>query len=182
MSNLVGTLSTLAGFALCFLYASLFEYAFHRWVLHGPSRVLPYPYEVHTLLHHQVFRGDARYHVQRNEDRDLILFQWWQAPLLLAVHVPAVLGLQVASGFPVFWGGMTGLAIYYGLYEYLHWCMHNPAGRWVERPRVFQYLDAHHRLHHGLWGVNFNVVLPLGDRVFGTFRPATLLSNTSEAG
>lgn len=168
----IAALSAWGGFALCLLYAGLFEYAFHRWLLHRPSRVLRSPYEVHTLLHHRVFRGDAAYHVRRPEDRDLILFEWWQGPLLLAVHVPAVWGLQAASGFPLFWGGMTALAVYYGLYEYLHWCMHNPAGRWIERTRVFRYLDAHHRLHHRLWRMNFNVVLPIGDLMFGTLRPA----------
>lgn len=178
MSNLVVILSSCAGFVLLFLYASLFEYAFHRWLLHRPSRLLPYPYQVHALLHHQVFGGDATYQVQREEDRGLILFQWWQAPLLLAVHLPAVWGLQVASGLPVFWGGMTALAVYYGLYEYLHWCMHNPAGRWIERAGPFRYLDTHHRLHHRFWRTNFNVVLPIWDLVFGTFRSAMLLSRS----
>jgi hypothetical protein len=165
-------LGSCVGFVLFFLYASLFEYAFHRWVLHRRSRVLPNPYQVHVLLHHEVFRGDARYRVQRPEDRDVILFEWWQAPLLLAVHVPLALGAQLASGVPVLWAGITALATYYGLYEYLHWCMHNPAGRWIERTRAFHYLDAHHQLHHGLWPVNFNVVLPIGDVLFGTLRPS----------
>jgi hypothetical protein len=47
------------------------------------------------------------------------------------------MGIQIASGFPVCWSGMTALAIYYGLYEYLHWCMHTPAGRWIERTACF---------------------------------------------
>lgn len=111
MLNLVGILSACAGFAVFFLYAGLFEYAFHRWVLLRPLRVLPYPYQVHALLHHQVFRGDVTYHVQRKEDRDVILFHWWQAPLLLTVHVPLAWGIQIASGFPVCWSGMTALAV-----------------------------------------------------------------------
>lgn len=159
------------GFVLGFLYAGLFEYVFHRWGMHRPSRLLAYPYEMHTLVHHEVFCGEDRYTVRRPEDRDLILFHWWQAPVLLAAHAPAAWGLQVASGLPVFWGAMAALAVYYGLYEYLHWCMHNPAGRWIERTRVFRALDARHRLHHRRWRVNFNVLLPIGDLVFGTFHP-----------
>jgi sterol desaturase/sphingolipid hydroxylase (fatty acid hydroxylase superfamily) len=46
--------------------------------------------------------------------------------------------------------------------------MHNPAGRWVEHRSAFRVLDAHHRLHHRLWRVNFNVVLPIADLAFGT--------------
>jgi hypothetical protein len=163
-------LSTLAGFALLFVYASFFEYAFHRWIMHRRWRLFTHTYQMHTLLHHRVFHGDATYQVHQSEDR--ILFEWWQGPLLLAVHAPGVWGLELASGLPVFWGGMAAMAVYYGLYEYVHWCVHCPAGRWIEGKRVFQYLSAHHRLHHRLWRTNFNVVLPLGDLVFGTLRPA----------
>lgn len=170
MTEVVSVPSACAAFAVLFVYAGLFEYAFHRWVLHRPSHVLPYPFEVHVLLHHQVFRGDGRYHVQEENDRNLILFQWWQASLLLAVHAPVVWAIERTSGVPVFWSGMAALAAYYAVYEYLHWCMHNPAGRWVERMRLFRYLDARHRLHHAKWRVNFNVVLPIGDLLFGTIR------------
>ena len=165
-------LGAAAGFSLFFLYGSLFEYAFHRWLLHRPSRMLRSPYRVHALLHHQVFGGGATYGIQRVEDRDSILFEWWQAPVILASHAPLAAGVQAAIGLPVFWGGMLALAAYYGLYESFHWCMHNPTGRWIERTRTFRFLDAHHRLHHRLWRVNFNVIVPLGDLVFGTFRPA----------
>jgi sterol desaturase/sphingolipid hydroxylase (fatty acid hydroxylase superfamily) len=79
------------------------------------------------------------------------------------------LALQfVVSGFPLFSGGMAALATYYGIYESLPWCMHPPGGRRIERTGVFQYVDARHRLHHGLWRTNFSVVLPIGDVVFGT--------------
>ena len=65
------------------------------------------------------------------------------------------------------------LNLYYGLYEYLHWCVHNLAGRRIERTRIFRYLDANHRLHHARWCINFNVVCPLADIVFGTYRPTS---------
>lgn len=172
---MIAMLGAGAGFLLFFLYANLFEYVFHRWIMHRRWRLLPYPWEVHTLLHHEVFGGNATYRVQGEKHRDAILFEWWQAPLLLAVHAPLVWGAQIASGLPLFWGGMGALATYYALYEYLHWCMHNPAGRWLEGTRLFQHLDAHHRLHHGTWRINFNVVFPLADLLFGTFRPASAL-------
>lgn len=162
--------SACSGFVLFFVYANLFEYAFHRWLLHRRHRTLPYPYETHTRRHHRVFGGDTTYRVRRAEHRAFILFEWWQAPLLLALHAPAAWALQAASGWPIFWTGMTALAVYYTLYEYLHWCMHNPQGQWLTRTRLFQNLDAYHRLHHERWRLNFNVVLPLGDVLFGTFQ------------
>jgi hypothetical protein len=160
-------LDALVGFAAFCVHASLFEYTFHRWVLHRPSRMLRHPYRVHTLLHHEVFRPEAAHGAG---DRDRILFQWWEAALLLGVHVPALWGLEALTGAPLLASGLTAVAAYYGVYEYVHWCIHRPRGRWIEGTRMFRRLAAHHRLHHRLWGVNFNVVLPLGDLVFGTYR------------
>ena len=174
MSSLVEILGACAGLAVFFLYANLFEYAFHRWVMHRPWRVLSSPYETHTLLHHEVFYGDETFKARRKEDRDRILFEWWQGPLMIGAHAPAIWGLQFLTGLPLFWGGIVAMAAYYILYECLHFCIHCPAGRWIERVRVFQYLAAHHRLHHGLWRTNFNVVFPFGDLVFGTLRPVTV--------
>jgi len=160
-------------FVFSFLYATMLEYVVHRWVMHRPWRVLSMPFRTHTRFHHRIFHGAGAYHVQQKEDGDHIrLFKNWQACLWLGAHVPALWGLQWASSLPVFYGGMLGLAVYTVLYEYLHWFMHSPAGRWVERTRVFRVLDTHHRLHHQLWSTNFNLMLPLGDIVFGTFQRA----------
>ena len=53
--------------------------------------------------------------------------------------------------------------LYFTAYEYLHWCMHLPRKRHVERSGIFFRLNGHHLLHHRYLGKNFNVVLPLAD-------------------
>ena len=171
MSNQLATVSAGIGFVVVFLYANLFEYAFHRWLMHRLHRYVSQPYETHVRLHHRIFRGDQRYHVLRAEHRSVILFAWWGAPVIVGLHAPVLWGVQAAGGWPFFWPGLAALSLYYGLYEYLHWCMHNPARRRIERTRLFRYLDANHRLHHACWRINFNVVCPLADIAFGTYRP-----------
>ena len=57
---------------------------------------------------------------------------------------------------------------YYATYEYLHWCMHKPKHRVVERSGIFFLLNGHHLLHHRYMNKNFNVVLPLADLCLGT--------------
>jgi hypothetical protein len=91
-------LGTVIGFTVFALYAGLFEYVFHRWVLHRPSCALAFPYRMHTAVHHHVFGAGKTYQVQRPEDHGLILFEWWQPVLLLAGHAPLAWGLQVATG------------------------------------------------------------------------------------
>jgi hypothetical protein len=161
------------GFVVVLLYANIFEYAFHRWLMHRAHRHVSQPYETHVRLHHRIFRGDERYHVRSPEHRSFILFEWWEAPVILGLHAPVLWWVQVAGGWPVLWPGLAALALYYGTYEYLHWCMHSPGSRLIERTLIFRYLDANHRLHHGRWRFNFNVVCPLADIVLGTYRPAS---------
>jgi hypothetical protein len=169
-----------ATFVLAVVYANLLEYVFHRWVMHAPGSLLPGIGVAHVRLHHDRFEGDGAYHLVRAQDRPHIrLFTWWQATLWLLAHAAMAAALQWMTGWPVFGPSLVALAAYYVVYECLHWCMHAPAGRWIEATRLFQRLDANHRLHHRRWTTNFNVFLPLGDLMFGTLlrsdreRPAT---------
>jgi len=50
----------------------------------------------------------------------------------------------------------------------MHWCMHLPKRRHVERSGIFFRLNGHHLLHHRYMHKNFNVVLPLADLCLGT--------------
>jgi sterol desaturase/sphingolipid hydroxylase (fatty acid hydroxylase superfamily) len=70
------------------------------------------------------------------------------------------------------WGFCIGAVLacigYYAAYEYMHWCMHLPKRRNVERTGIFFRLNGHHLLHHRYMHQNFNVVLPLADLCLGT--------------
>ena len=63
---------------------------------------------------------------------------------------------------------LLGIGGYYGAYEYIHWCMHLPKQRGIERSGIFFRLNGHHLLHHRYMHQNFNVVLPLADLCLGT--------------
>jgi hypothetical protein len=166
MFNFSGILISVVVLAVALMYANFFEYALHRWLMH---RLHGFVKREH-MLHHDIFRGDHRYHVSRSEDRDFILFEWWQGPVIVASHFPALWTIGVFTGWPVVWPGSIALAAYFAAYEYLHWCMHNPRNRAVERTALFRYLDRNHQLHHGKPRINFNVVFPLGDLLFGTLQ------------
>ena len=53
-------------------------------------------------------------------------------------------------------------------YEYMHWCMHLPKARRVERSWIFYRLNGHHLLHHRYMHKNYNVVMPFADLCLGT--------------
>ncbi len=159
----------LLGFIGMFAYASFFEWTLHKYFMH--SLLWNYPFQAHALVHHGLFRADYSYHLRHEQDKKKVTFAWWNAPGLLLLNVPLLLGLASLFGWSVFWGGMIALALYYALYESLHWCMHVPGNRWVDQTRFFRWLNRHHYLHHRYAFQNLNVVFPLADWVLGSLVP-----------
>ena len=151
------------------LFASLFEWTLHRYFMHRPTFNFRYPYEAHTLVHHRIFKADHTYHLIHEHDKKTIPMAWWNGPVLVSL---GMLPFLVFAIFSEKWGTLCGAAIacagYYAAYEYMHWCMHLPKQRHVERSGIFFRLNGHHLLHHRYMKKNFNVVLPLADLLLGT--------------
>jgi hypothetical protein len=160
---------TATGVVLGCIYASFFEWALHRFMMHRPFGKFTYPFERHALTHHQVFKADHTYHLIHAEDRHTIPMAWWNGPLLVAVsQLPFLLAAIFSAKWGLLCGSVLASSAYYGAYEYLHWCMHLPRQRNVERSGIFFRLNGHHLLHHRYMQKNYNVVLPLADLCLGT--------------
>ncbi len=172
--------ASVSAFAAVFVYSSLFEWTLHRYLMHRPF-VLRYPYQAHALTHHRLFRADSSYVLSREEDMHEVRFAIWNAPLLIGLHAPLLWLLGRATGWPILVPGLLAMTVYYTLYESLHWCMHVPKGRRIEKTAVFRWLSAHHRAHHRRHDTNLNVVFPLADFLFGTLRRWTPTASLAQA-
>jgi hypothetical protein len=160
---------TSLGFVIAVVYASVFEWLLHRFLMHRPIGKFRYPFERHALVHHRVFRADHTYHLINEKDAQTIPMAWWNGPLLIALGIqPFLLAACLAGQWGLVCGALVACIGYYAAYEYMHWCMHLPKKRQVERSGIFFRLNGHHLLHHRYMGRNFNVVLPLADLCFGT--------------
>lgn len=166
----LGALSmALVGFAAGLIFNSFFEWTLHRYVMHRRVKFFSYPFEKHALMHHRVFKADETYHLQSEPDRHRVRMAWWNGPvLILLAQAPFVIAAALVGNVFLVYGSLLAAALYYGLYEYLHWCMHVPRRRNVERSGIFFRLNGHHLLHHRYMDKNLNVVLPLADWWFGT--------------
>ena len=167
MESFLFWLST--GFLACTFFASFFEWTLHRFLMHRPLGKFTYPFERHALIHHRIFKADPSYHLRREEDKHTIPMAWWNGPVLIAVGlIPFALASFYIGGWGLIIGATVACSAYYGAYEYIHWCMHLPRKRYVERSGIFFRLNGHHLLHHRYMNRNFNVVLPLADLCLGT--------------
>jgi hypothetical protein len=157
------------GFSLAVVYASFFEWILHKYFMHRPFGRFTYPFQRHTLIHHRIFRADPSYHLKHEEDKHTIPMAWWNGPALITVGIiPFVVAACCGAGWGLVCGALAACIGYYAAYEYIHWCMHLPRRRYVERSGIFFRLNGHHLLHHRYMHRNYNVVLPLADLCLGT--------------
>jgi hypothetical protein len=157
------------GFAIGVIVASFFEWSLHRFVMHRPILGFDYPFRAHAIIHHHVFKADHTYHLIHAPDKKTIPMAWWNGPTIIAVSMVPVLAVAWATHrWDAALGILAALSLYYGAYEYIHWCMHLPKARRIERSWIFYRLNGHHLLHHRYMHKNFNVVLPLADLCLGT--------------
>jgi hypothetical protein len=137
--------------------------------MHRPVGAFDYPFRTHAVVHHQIFKADHTYHLIHEKDKETIPMAWWNGPVLVAVGMIPFVVTSIALGtWGVFVGSFIACAGYYGAYEYMHWCMHLPKRRNIERSGIYFRLNGHHLLHHRYMHKNFNVVLPLADLCLGT--------------
>lgn len=162
-------LCLLAALLFGIVFASFFEWTLHKYVMHRPVGKFRYAFQAHAVVHHQVFKADKTYHLHDENDKKTIPMAWWNGAVLILIGIIPFSLLSLATGFwGITLGGFIAFTSYYCFYEYIHWCMHLPKARRIEKPWWFRKLNGHHLLHHRYMHKNFNVVLPVADLILGT--------------
>jgi hypothetical protein len=157
------------GFLVGGVVSSFFEWTLHRFFMHKPTWGFRYPFERHALIHHRIFRADHTYHAAHLHDAKKIPMAWWNGPVLVGLcQLPFLIAALISRKWGLICGGAVACTLYFAAYEYMHWCMHLPKRRHVERSGIFFRLNGHHLLHHRYMHKNFNVVCPLADLLLGT--------------
>ena len=167
----------LAAFSIGIIYASFAEWVIHRKLMHQPFYRFQHFFHGHAKVHHQKYQADSTYVVDGRPRGDLTL-AWWAMPFPVLFHVPYLAIIAIWLSFPAALGLLAAFVLYQASYEYLHYCMHVPSGRWFEQARAFKWIDAHHLQHHKKHFTNLNIVLPIADILLGTRRRLTTLAVT----
>lgn len=154
-------------FGAVVVYGSFFEWAMHRYVMH--RRTFPtFPFELHALLHHRIFKWDESFHALDEEMRKHVTFVPRDYLILVAIHAPLFVLFEWMTGLTIGLGAGLAVLAYLAMFDFVHWSFHVPGGRWYERIGMFRWLKRHHLLHHKYQDRNLNVVLPIADLVFRT--------------
>jgi fatty acid hydroxylase family protein len=143
----------LAGFVVGLLWASLFEYAYHRFLLH-----LPGTFFARRHLEHHASVGTPTEAEHVNFGSSPI----WIVALFVINGIPVVsadllFGLRIAPGM------LLAFTVYFITTEEFHWRIH--LGEWL--PPGFHAARAYHLAHHARPDARFNIFLPLWDVLLG---------------
>ncbi len=161
----------LTAFSIWLIVSSFFEWTLHRFVMHKPVGSFDYPFKAHAVVHHNIFKADHTYHLINPSDKATIPMAWWNGPVLVFLAaLPMIPFALFFKSWSLYFGAFCSTGVYYCVYEYIHWCMHLPKSRRLERSWIFRRLNGHHLLHHRYMHKNFNVVLPMADLILGTLR------------
>lgn len=177
---------------------SLFEYLYHRYLLH--SAVLPFLGAMHDAhsTHHgltavkapvtpkdpeRMVTVDSDYPVEEEHQHDSMMFPMWSLPLFMIVFL-GLLGAPFKALFPtqpIILALLISVTFYYCFYEVWHAILHLPYerfwkplidGRWTRA--TFKRMYSFHLMHHWRPTSNLAVVgfwgIALWDHVFRTHR------------
>jgi Fatty acid hydroxylase superfamily len=144
----------LAGFVVGLLWASLFEYSYHRFLLHLPGTFFA---RRHLEHHATVGTATEAEHVNLGGSPVWVVAMFAINGLPVVV-LDALLGLRIAPGM------LVAFSAYFLTTEEFHWRIH--LGEWL--PPGLQGTRAYHLAHHTRPDARFNIFLPLWDLMFRT--------------
>lgn len=158
------------------LYTHIFEYLYHRFVLHEGIPSLEWFKESHRM-HHLVFHPQ-NYKTRNPDDMEEVAVRWFVFPILLFVHYFFFLNFlppRWIAFAPIFF---LGVLLRFLAYETTHYFSHladNFFDRWIKQIpllRIFRTRqDKHHWRHHTREETNFGFVGFLLDWLFRTLFP-----------
>ena len=135
------------------LWANLFEYAYHRFLLHLPGTFFA---KRHLGHHASVGTLTEAEHVNLGSS------PIWVVALFAANGLPVVIA-DFLLRFGIAPGMLVGFSVYFITVEEIHWRIH--VGEWL--PPVLGAARAHHLAHHARPDARFNIFLPLWDILLG---------------
>lgn len=158
-------------FLLAFVFAvwlgSVIEWIVHKHFMHS-VRFMRTPHDRHAVMHHSERRAPGKFFAKEEELKDYHLFETSFMPILWMLHSPLFLSVYWFLGVAAGVGVAAGTLFYVLAYETLHWHIHCPDGFRFRKQGWFLFLLEHHRRHHNRSNINYNVVFPIADWMFGT--------------
>jgi sterol desaturase/sphingolipid hydroxylase (fatty acid hydroxylase superfamily) len=167
---------------IAFVISNLGEWHAHRNLLHRRWRPVAVLYDRHTPEHHRVYRyGDMA--IRSVRELRLVLIPAMGVLGIIVTSAPIALLLAWLLNPNVGWLFLATTSFYVTSYELSHLSYHLPEQSFIGRLKLVTVMREHHARHHDprlMQRYNFNVTVPLGDWLFGTFAPTELVESAQD--
>ncbi|RDJ35418.1 MAG: hypothetical protein DWQ19_11420 [Crenarchaeota archaeon] len=141
--------------AALLVYAALFEYCAHRWLMHKPLLGRFWWYTDHAIEHH----GKERYDINIGI-----------SPLLGTILMLPCLAFWAVIGWTVVPMILIISFVYGAIWTTIHSAHHDlPGYNWAKNLPGYNMWRTHHLVHHDHPGKNFGTVFIFTDFLFGTW-------------
>lgn len=137
------------------IWGNVFEYAYHRWLLHHPRNPLGTGHREH---HARIGTPEAPEHIALADSPQNVFL------LFAANSIPALLICLLTGLWAILSGVFIGWMVYLISAEEFHWRIH--MNGWL--PASLQFARAYHLSHHDVPNSRYNVFLPLCDFLMGS--------------
>ncbi len=156
------------------VFSNLVEWLAHKHLMHHRRRPFTVLFDRHTPEHHRVYSYETMA-IEDPRELRLVLIPALGVLGIVLLAVPAALVAGLLVNDNVGWLFLMTSAVYVVGYELSHLAYHLPERSLVYRLPLLRALREHHARHHHpelMQKANFNVTIPLGDLLFGTFASA----------
>lgn len=143
-ANSALTNATITAFIVGYLGWVFIEYGMHRVLFHNTKT-----FKAKHFLHH-------REPLNADGDPDNLTIHC----IIALVVMATVLALGPYLGWPAAFGLVVGYLSYITTHHLIH----------IEWLKPTSVIRKRHELHHKGWAFNYNLLCPLGDLVFGTYK------------
>jgi hypothetical protein len=165
-----------------FVFANLVEWFAHRYLMHQRHFPLTVLYDRHTPEHHRVFSYDGMA-IDTPRELKLVLIPAMGVLGMVLLAAPVALLVGSVLSWNVGWLFLATAGVYVVGYELSHLAYHLPERSFVYRLPFLRALREHHARHHIpslMQRHNFNVTIPIGDLLFGTFASREVVESALE--
>ena len=154
-------------YCLAIVLGSNIEWIVHKEFMHS-VKWMRTPHRRHAIEHHSQRRAPGKFFAKAEELQSYHLFETSFMPILWMMHSPLFFSVYYMFGAYAGLGVAAGTATYVFAYEILHWYIHCPENFIFKDSAYFKFVIEHHRRHHNRSDINYNVVCPIADFMFGT--------------
>lgn len=153
-----------------FLFANVFEWWIHRYVMHRPVKGFMGIYKRHTLAHHQFFT-DSEPTFDSSKDFRITFFPPYALVVFILMTAAGAVVVDAVWSPNAAWLLLCATTGMYLNYEFFHWGCHVKDDRIIRRIPFMNTIRRHHIAHHNqaiMMGRNMNLTYPIADWLFGT--------------